>query len=150
MEADPRAGSGLLQCGNFVGAYYGCWWLSPAAAQVPEDIQQLVSHRGHALLIGVSTYTNGWNPLPNVQKDLDDLEKGLKPHFQKIEKVLNPTVDELRTRIRDFLLVQWNKPDERLFIYYSGHGFTELHQFSRRDEFYITGSDTPGRLEKYP
>src|SRR3984893_7942861 len=31
------------------------------AQLVPDDIQQLLQHRGHALLIGVSDYTTGWD-----------------------------------------------------------------------------------------
>jgi uncharacterized caspase-like protein len=44
----------------------------------------------------------------------------------------------------EFLLGQWNKPDERLFIYYAGHGFTDFNESSRDYDGYITGSDTPG------
>ena len=45
--------------------------------------------------------------------------------------------------MRDFLLGQWNKPNERLFIYYSGHGFPDFNESSREKDGYITGSDTP-------
>jgi uncharacterized caspase-like protein len=34
-------------------------------------------------------------------------------------------------------------PDERLLIYYAGHGFTDSNQASRENNGYITGSDTP-------
>jgi uncharacterized caspase-like protein len=127
----------------------GLLWLlvrfSSAAAQVPDDIQQLLHHRGHALLIGVSNYTSGWPQLPNVKDDLDDLKSGLEPYFETVDIVPNPTVAQLRDRVSEFLLGQWNQPDERLFIYYSGHGFTAFNQSSRDNDGYITGSDTPGK-----
>jgi hypothetical protein len=125
----------------------GLLWLlvgfSPAAAQIPEDIQQLLHHRGHALLIGVSDYKTGWNQLPMVKDDLQDLKAGLEPYFETVEILSDPTVAKLRERMGDFLLGQWNNPGERLFIYYSGHGFTAFNQSSRDNDGYITGSDTP-------
>src|ERR1700730_12535567 len=129
-----------------------CWvllwlllWFSPAAAQIPEDIQQLLQHRGHALLIGVSDYATGWPQLPNVKNDLQDLKAGLEPYFETVDIVPNPTVAQLRERMSEFLLGQWNKRGERLFIYYAGHGFTDFNESSQDNDGYITGSDTPGR-----
>jgi uncharacterized caspase-like protein len=60
-----------------------------------------------------------------------------------VEIMLNPTVSQLRDRMREFLLGKWNMPNERLFIYYAGHGFTDFNQASRENNGYITGSDTP-------
>jgi uncharacterized caspase-like protein len=99
--------------------------------------------RGHALLIGVSNYTRGWDQLPSVKNDLQDLKTGLAPYFETVDTILNPTVAELRNQMHDFLMGHWNKSDERLFVYYSGHGFTDFNQSSRQNDGYITGSDTP-------
>jgi tetratricopeptide (TPR) repeat protein len=113
--------------------------------EVPVDIQQALDHRGHALLIGVSDYTSGWPQLPNVKNDLHDLKAGLDPYFETVDIVPNPTVAQLRDRMGEFLLGQWNKPDARLFVYYAGHGFTNFNESSRDIDGYITGSDTPGK-----
>src|SRR5262249_16234425 len=110
---------------------------------VPEDIQQVLQHRGHALLIGQSHYTRGWDELASVRHDLQTLKAGLTPYFETVEIVQDPTVSQLRDRMREFLLGKWNMPDERLFIYYAGHGFTDFNQASRENNGYITGSDTP-------
>ena len=126
---------------------WGLLWLlvglSHAAAEVPDDIAQLVRARGHALLIGVSEYKTGWDQLPSVKNDLNDLKAGLKPYFETVDTVESPTADELRSKIREFLLDKWNNADERLFIYYSGHGFTDFNQNARQSNGYITGSNTP-------
>src|SRR5262249_12586616 len=113
------------------------------AERIPEDIQQVLQHRGHALLIGQSHYTRGWDELASVRYDLQTLKAGLTPYFETVEIVQDPTVSQLRDRMREFLLGQWNMPDERLFIYYAGHGFTDFNQASRENNGYITGSDTP-------
>jgi Caspase domain len=115
----------------------------PAKVVVPEEIAEQLRGRGHALLIGVSNYTSGWDNLPSVKDDVLHLEEALSPYFQTVVSLLDPTVDQLRDRIRDFLLGRWNTFDARLFIYYSGHGFTDLNRYSRQTNGYITGSNTP-------
>src|SRR5262249_24551641 len=90
------------------------------AVAVPPGIQQVLQHRGHALLIGQSHYTRGWDELASVRHDLQTLKAGLTPYFETVEIVQDPTVFQLRDRMREFLLGKWNMPDERLFIYYAG------------------------------
>ena len=114
-----------------------------APPQIPTDIQKVLQRRGHALLIGQSRYTRGWDELPSVRTDLQALKAGLTPYFETVETVQDPTVSQLRDRMREFLLGKWNMPDERLLIYYAGHGFTDFNQASRENNGYITGSDTP-------
>jgi tetratricopeptide (TPR) repeat protein len=111
--------------------------------QIPADIHKVLQRRGHALLIGQSHYTRGWDELASVRHDLQALKAGLTPYFETVETVQDPTVSQLRDRMREFLLGKWNMPDERLFIYYAGHGFTDFNQASRENNGYITGSDTP-------
>ena len=112
-------------------------------ARIPDDIQKVLQRRGHALLIGQARYTRGWDELASVRADLQALKAGLTPYFETVETVQDPTVSQLRDRMREFLLGKWNMPDERLFIYYAGHGFTDFNQASRENNGYITGSDTP-------
>jgi len=111
--------------------------------QVPEDIQKVLQRRGHALLIGQSHYARDWDELASVRDDLQTLKAGLAPYFETVETMQDTTVSQLRDRMRGFLLGEWNMPDERLFIYYAGHGFTDFNQASRENNGYITGSDTP-------
>ena len=111
--------------------------------RIPEDIEKLLQRRGHALLIGASRYTLGWDKLASVRDDLQELKTGLTPYFETVETLQDPTVSQLRDGMREFLLGKWNKPDERLLIYYAGHGFTDFNQASRENNGYITGSDTP-------
>jgi tetratricopeptide (TPR) repeat protein len=68
----------------------------PAKLVIPEDIAKQMRGRGHALLIGVSDYTSGWDKLPNVKSDLEDLKAGLAPYFEMVDIELNPTVAKLQ------------------------------------------------------
>ena len=57
-----------------------------AFAQVPDDIRANLKGRGHALLIGVSRYgKDAWPELHSVSADIEDLAKGLAPHFATID-----------------------------------------------------------------
>src|SRR5262249_17322552 len=56
-----------------------------AAERIPEDIQQVLQHRGHALLIGQSRYTRSWDELASVRHDLQVLKAGLTPYFETVE-----------------------------------------------------------------
>src|SRR4051812_20975875 len=91
-------------------------------AQAPDDIRVSLTGRGHALLIAVSKYDKDtWPELRSVIADIDDLKKGLAPHFATIETLINPKTDNIRNKLREFMTGQWNKPDERLLVYYAGH-----------------------------
>src|SRR5271155_4774007 len=94
-----------------------------AAAQVPEDIRAALTARGHALLIGVSSYDNdAWPQLLSVITDIEALSLGLAPHFATVETLINPTAEAIRTKLRDFMTGLWDQPDARLIVYYAGHG----------------------------
>jgi hypothetical protein len=68
--------------------------LHRAVAQVPNDLRASLTARGHALLIGVSTYnSDSWPQLTTVFDDIESLAQGLAPHFESIETLINPTTD---------------------------------------------------------
>jgi len=118
--------------------------LNCGLAQVPDDIRASLIGRGHALLIGVWKYDdNAWPELRSVTADIEDLAKGLTPHFASVDTLINPTTHDISFKLREFMTGQWNRPDERLLIYYAGHGFTDYNINSRIYTGYITGRDTP-------
>jgi hypothetical protein len=115
-----------------------------ARADLPPDLQAEMSHAGDALLIGVWKYNDRrWGSLPPVQDELQELAKGLEPHFQHIQTLENPNVDVLRHTLRDFLIGRASQGIKRLFVFYAGHGFTDFNQASRSTDGYVTGTDTP-------
>jgi outer membrane protein OmpA-like peptidoglycan-associated protein len=116
---------------------------SNAFCEVPRDLVESLSKNGLALIIGVSSYRGGWDRLPQVMREVDTLANGLAPHFAHVFTLKDPTIAELRSTMRDFLLGRGNVTDERIFIFYAGHGFTDLNQNADRSTGYITGTDTP-------
>jgi invasion protein IalB len=114
-----------------------------AASQTPQPSYDPLRH-GRALLIGNSQYKDGgWPTLDDIPLQLTALEMGLRDHFDTVEVVQNLDTEQLRQKINSFVRVYGNDSGARLFIYYAGHGYTEL--IPQRNEYrgYITGVDTP-------
>lgn len=77
-----------------------------------------------ALLIGVSEYHNGFNPLPSAANDIEAMREVLKnPErggFDSVQLLPNPSRDEMEQAIYD-LFANRDK-DDLLLFYFSGHG----------------------------
>ena len=112
----------------------------PASAAARDDPLR----HGHALLIGTWAYNDPrWPRLDDVSQQLQQLKAALTANFDDVQVLANLTFDELETGLRHFLRFEGNDSNARLFIYYAGHGYTEIDL--RRNEYrgYITASDTP-------
>jgi formylglycine-generating enzyme required for sulfatase activity len=83
----------------------------------------------HALLIGISTYGEGLQPIPSATKDLEamkevllDPELGGFPYDQ-VQVLINPGRMEMEMAIESFYV---NKDlDDLVLLYFSGHGFRQ-------------------------
>jgi tetratricopeptide (TPR) repeat protein len=115
--------------------------------RAPADLTQRFAlddplRHGHALLIGNSHYKDrGWPQLDDIPLQLAQLEKGLKVHFDNVEVVQDIDAVPMLNKLNDFLRTYGNDSNARLFIYYAGHGYTEIQLNENRG--YITGIDTP-------
>ncbi|MBE9033537.1 caspase family protein, partial [filamentous cyanobacterium LEGE 11480] len=91
-----------------------------------------------ALLIGVSEYAAGLNPLPAAVRDVAAVQKVLGRsdlgNFQ-VEVLANPGLLEMRQRIA--WLFRDRAPDDLLVLYFSGHG-----KVDERGQFYFTNCET--------
>jgi formylglycine-generating enzyme len=100
--------------------------------------------RGHALLIGNSHYADSdWPQLDDIPLQLEALQTGLKDHFETIEVRQNLDARQLWQTIDRFIRSHGNESDARLFVYYAGHGYTEVISQYNENRGYITGTDTP-------
>jgi len=107
-------------------------------AQLPADLQSQLVRHGHVLIIGVWQYRE-WQQIDSVQPQIAELASGLRPHFASIQFLPNPTVAKLGQTLHEFFSVTGDSPDDRLFVYYMGHGFTD----TTSGMGFITGVDTP-------
>ncbi|MEH1958516.1 MAG: caspase family protein [Nostoc sp.] len=101
-----------------------------------------------ALLIGVSEYEQGLNPLPGAVKDVEAMRRVLvNPEmggFAEAEVLKNPLRQEMEDKIYDLYTSNRNQ-DDVLLLYFSGHGITDSG-----GEFYLstrqTRKDQQGKL----
>lgn len=97
----------------------------------------------YALLIGVSQYDHKfWRPLPNVPGYLDDIRQALISKGFEVEVVSDPTNSELRQVLKHFMMTYGGTwPDNRLMIYFMGHGHALRNADIGRYEGYIVSRD---------
>jgi hypothetical protein len=80
----------------------------------------------HALIIGVSEYTNGWESLPGVRADIPEVKAALERHGFIVEVMTDPytTSKAIRTSIETFIENYGKDANNRLLIYIAAHGHT--------------------------
>lgn len=85
----------------------------------------------YALVIGVSNYKE-WPDLPGVKGDVKSVSKSLKKQGFKIIQVLDPTRNEFDAAVRDFIADYGQAENNRLLVYYAGHGHTHTTKRGRQ------------------
>jgi uncharacterized caspase-like protein len=76
-----------------------------------------------ALLIGVSEYGPGLNPLPSAVRDVEAVQQGLQPlelgSFDEVKPLSNPNPPVMREAIE--ALFSDRSPDDTVLLFFSGH-----------------------------
>lgn len=80
-----------------------------------------------ALLIGVTNYQPGLNPLPSAERDVQALAKVLqRPEvggFDQVKSLLNPSSQQMQEEIE--ALFRDRHRDDLVFLFFSGHGIKD-------------------------
>jgi len=96
----------------------------------------------HALLVGVSDYTNGWPDLNSVPGEVEALEIALKGQGFDVTKILNPDKNQLTDAYEDFIYRYGYDKENRLLFFFSGHGYSRIDA----GKGYIVPSNAPSPL----
>ncbi len=109
--------------------------------EIKTEKKNVVYYEGSfALLIGISKYRH-WPNLENIPSELDRLELSLRALGFTVEKSLDLTGDMLKKTIEQFINKYGFEENNRLLIFYSGHGFTRERR--GRKIGYIVPADAP-------
>jgi hypothetical protein len=95
----------------------------------------------HALVVGVSNYER-WPDLPNAVKNAQEVASTLKGIGFKVELLLNPTSDGLKSALRNMAFGLGKEKNRALLFYFAGHGET-LELADNTELGYIIPSDCP-------
>lgn len=101
--------------------------------------------KSHALVIGVSRYTHGWSNLPGVEADLPPILDAMRRHgfnAKVVTDAARTTSKGIRSAVEEFIESYGKDGDNRLLIYFAGHGHTG-RSADGRQLGYVVPSDAP-------
>jgi tetratricopeptide (TPR) repeat protein len=96
----------------------------------------------YALIIGNSSYKY-WDVLNGVKTDVAAVEKSLRDNGFTVETAENLDSSNLSGRIEQFVKDHGYEENNRLLIYYAGHGYTQKSAGDDRELGYIVPVDAP-------
>jgi hypothetical protein len=104
--------------------------------------QAQLYQNSHALLIGVSDYQNGWPDLPGVRKDMALVQEALEENGFEVTAVNDPSSEDLKKIFDLFVSLYGRDPENRLLIYFAGHGHSQLQTYGTTMG-YLVPTDAP-------
>ena len=124
-------------------------WAAAKQAPTPPPViikneqgeQVQLYQKSYALLIGVSDYAS-WRDLPGVNDDIAAIKAALWQHGFEVATVENPTGKALRANFESFIKKYARDFDNRIVIYFAGHGAT-LTFADGRTMGYVVPADAP-------
>ena len=97
----------------------------------------IVYKESHALVIWAGDYQH-WDKLNNIEDEAKDVVTALKRQGFEVTVVANPTGQTLKRAMETFIANYGFTPDNRLVIFFSGHGYTR-----KKTKGYLVPIDAP-------
>ncbi len=98
--------------------------------------------QSHALVIGISKYSNGWPSLPGVKTDVDDVKNALEANDFNVVVARDLNKADMDKAFSDFIAKYGQDANNRLVFYFAGHGHTVKTSYGDKLG-YIVPSDAP-------
>jgi uncharacterized protein YjbI with pentapeptide repeats/uncharacterized caspase-like protein len=112
------------------------------ATTAQDESISYIYEESHALIIGVSDYTNGWSKLAGVKEDVIEVQRALEDNGFEVQLLEDPDKQKLEATIEDFIFEKGADPENRLLIYYAGHGHTKTLGYGG-EMGYLVPADAP-------
>lgn len=98
--------------------------------------------QSHALIIGISKYTNGWPSLPGVLTDVEAVRSALEQNGFNVVVERDLNKQQMDKAFSDFIAKHGQDVNNRLLFYFAGHGHTVKASYGDKLG-YIVPSDAP-------
>ncbi len=108
----------------------------------PDGQPLLLYKNSYALLIGGSIYSNGWPNLPGVNDDIQAVQRILEEQGFQVTVHMDMDKAGIDQAFTDFISEYGNDPDNRILVYFAGHGHT-LKTAYGEEIGYIVPADAP-------
>lgn len=95
-----------------------------------------------ALIIGISKYEH-WSQLPGVKEDVAEVSRALRQHGFEVEVQEDLGSERLLPVIKEFLNRPGVGPQDRLLVYYAGHGYRHVPEGGEGGKGFIVPRDAP-------
>jgi len=112
------------------------WKQNNVASLATADVHSPLYKESHALLIGASNYQT-WPQLSSIPSELDEVQSTLEAQNFEVERLIDPDSQELKMGIEHFIREYGYDSENRLLIFFSGHGH------SMNEKGFILPVDTP-------
>ncbi len=99
-------------------------------------------NESYALVVGNGNYTNGWDPLDGVLKDVKDVAIAFEKHGFTVTVKTNLKKADFDAAF-EALIREGEGKANRLLFYYGGHGHTETNKQTGEEFGYIVMVDSP-------
>ena len=122
--------------------------IAPVPIKDRSGNQVLLYQESHALLVGVSEYTQGWPNLPGVREDISKVKIALEDKGFHTVIVMNPTRIELIGSIEKFINLYGQDVDNRLIFYFAGHGHTMESSYGEEMGYFVPSNAPNPNIDK--
>ena len=99
-------------------------------------------NESYALVVGNGRYTNGWDPLDRVVRDVTEVATVLEKHGFIVTLKIDLKKADFDAAFEAFIRKGVGK-DNRLLFYYAGHGQTEMNKQTGEESGYLVMVDSP-------
>ena len=98
-------------------------------------------NESYALIVGNGSYTNSWDPLDGVRKDVKDVATVLEKHGFTVTVKTNLKKADFDAAF-EALIREGEGKANRLLFYYVGHGYTEINKQTGEEFGYLVMVDS--------
>ena len=99
-------------------------------------------NESYALIVGNGSYTNGWDSLDGLLRDVKDVATVLEKRGFTVTLKTNLKKSDFEAVFEAFIRKGEGK-NTRLLFYYAGHGYTEINKQTGEESGYLIMVDSP-------